>query len=118
MTDQAVTSHRSNHEGELREPTALGEAANQSDDSATDGIQGDHADQQECEHHQGRASLPVTMSACHDHLDNGDQKRDGEKHSAGLGEPKPVPEPRPIAAESRHARIIGQRNEGHPAQRA
>ena len=28
------------------------ETANNSDDSPADGIQGDHADQQECQHHQ------------------------------------------------------------------
>jgi hypothetical protein len=35
------------------EPTVQDETANNSDDSPADGIQGDHADQQECEHHQG-----------------------------------------------------------------
>ena len=39
------------------EPKAQDETANNSDDSPADGIQGDHADQQECEHHQGGAAL-------------------------------------------------------------
>jgi hypothetical protein len=34
---------------------------------------------------------------------NAHQKRNGEEHSAELGEPKPVAEPSPIASESRHA---------------
>jgi hypothetical protein len=46
------------------EPTVQDETANKSDDSAADGVQGDHADQQECEHHQGCAALPVAVSAC------------------------------------------------------
>ena len=33
------------------EPTVQDETANNSDDSPADGIQGDNADQQECEHH-------------------------------------------------------------------
>jgi hypothetical protein len=33
------------------EPTNQDETANNSDDSPADGIQGDHAHQQECEHH-------------------------------------------------------------------
>ena len=35
------------------EPTVQDETTHKSDDSAADGVQGDHADQQECEHHQG-----------------------------------------------------------------
>jgi hypothetical protein len=46
------------------EPTVLDETANKSDDSAAHGVQGDHADQQECDHHQGCAALPVAVSAC------------------------------------------------------
>jgi hypothetical protein len=45
-------------------PTVQDEAANNSDDSPADGIQGDHAAQQECEHHQRRAALPVAVSPC------------------------------------------------------
>jgi hypothetical protein len=45
-------------------PTVQDETANNSNDSPADGIQRDHADQQECEHHQGRAALPVAVSAC------------------------------------------------------
>jgi hypothetical protein len=82
-------------------PTAQDEAKN-SDDSPADGIQGDYADQQECEHHQGCAALPVAVSPCDRNSGNADEKRTGEDHSAGLGEPKPVTEPSPIASESRH----------------
>jgi hypothetical protein len=32
--------------------TVQDETANESDDSAGDGVQGDHVDQQECEHHE------------------------------------------------------------------
>ena len=85
------------------EPTVQDETANNSDDSPADGIQRDHADQQECQHDEGCAALPVALSACDHHSRNADQKRAGEEDSAGLGEPKPVPEPSPIASESRHA---------------
>jgi hypothetical protein len=34
-------------------PEATDQTANNSDDSPADGIQGDHADQHECEHDQG-----------------------------------------------------------------
>jgi hypothetical protein len=54
------------------EPTVLAETTTKSDDSAADGVQGDHADQQECEHHQGCAALPVAVSACDHHLGNAD----------------------------------------------
>jgi hypothetical protein len=37
---------------------------NNSDDSPADGIQGDHADQQECEHDEGCAAHPVAVSPC------------------------------------------------------
>jgi hypothetical protein len=40
------------------EPTVQDET-NNSDDSPTDGIQGDHADQQECEH---RAAMALAVS--------------------------------------------------------
>ena len=85
------------------EPTVQDETANNGDDSPADGIQGDHADQQECEHHQGGAALTVAVSSCDHNSRNADQKCNGEEHSAGLGEPKPVTEPSPIASESRHA---------------
>jgi len=45
-------------------PTVQDEAANNSYDSPDEGIQGDHADQQEREHHQGCAALPVAVSPC------------------------------------------------------
>ena len=89
--------------GMTPEPTVQDETANNSDDSPADGIQGDHADQQECEHHQGGAALTVAVSPCDHNSGNADQKCNGEEHSAGPGEPKPVTEPSPIASESRHA---------------
>ena len=46
------------------EPTVQDEAANNSGDSPADGIQGDHADQQEREHHQGCAALLLAVSPC------------------------------------------------------
>jgi hypothetical protein len=79
------------------------ETVSNSDDSPADGIQGHHGHQQECEHHQGSAALTVAVSPCDHNSDNADQKRNSEKHAAGLGEPEPVTEPSPIASESRHA---------------
>jgi len=52
-------------------PTVQDEAKN-SNDSPADGIQGDYADQQECEHHQGCAALPVAVSPCDRHFGNAD----------------------------------------------
>ena len=54
------------------EPTVGDETANNSDDSPADGIQGDHADQQERAHHQGGAALTVAVSACDHNLGNAD----------------------------------------------
>ena len=85
------------------EPTVQDETANTSDDSPADGIQRDHADQQECEHHEGCAALPGAARPCDDNSRNADEKCHGEDHAAGLGEPKPVTKPSPIASESRHA---------------
>jgi hypothetical protein len=44
------------------EPTAQDETANNSDDSPTDGIEGDEAGQHECQDDQGCAALPVAVS--------------------------------------------------------
>jgi hypothetical protein len=85
------------------EPTVQDEQTNKTDDSAADGVHDDNADQQDCEHHQGCAALPVAVSACDHNLCNADEKRHREKQSAGLGEPKPVTKPPPIASDSRHA---------------
>ena len=89
--------------GVTPEPTVQDATADDSDDSSADGIQRDHADQQECEHHQGGAALTGAVSPCDHNFRNADEKRNREEHSAGLGEPKPVTEPPPIASESRHA---------------
>jgi hypothetical protein len=48
------------------------EAAHNSDDSPADGIQSDYANQQECEHHQGRAAFPVAVSPCDRNSGNAD----------------------------------------------
>jgi hypothetical protein len=55
------------------------------------------------------------VSACDHHRRNRGQKRNREDHSAGLGEPKPLTEPPPIAFKSRHALSLGRTNERHPA---
>jgi hypothetical protein len=65
-------------------PTAQDETANNGDDSPADGIHGDHAGQQECENHQRSAALTVAVSAGDRNFGNGDQKRNGEQHSARL----------------------------------
>ncbi len=39
-----------------------GNAASDGGNSTADGIQGDHAGQQERDHHQGCAAFPVTVS--------------------------------------------------------
>ena len=85
------------------EPTVQDETASNSNDSPADGIHGDHPDQQESEHHQRCAALPVAVSSCEHNRGNANQKRNGEEHSAGLGESKPVTEPPPVASEPRHA---------------
>ena len=54
------------------EPTVQDEAANNSDDSPADRIQGDHADQQKCEHHQGCAALPVAVNPSDHNFGNAD----------------------------------------------
>ena len=54
------------------EPTIRDETTNERDDSAADGIQGDHPDQQECEHHKGGAALTVAVSPCDHNSDNAD----------------------------------------------
>jgi hypothetical protein len=97
------------------EPTIRDETANNSDDAPADGIEGDHADQQECQHHQGCAALPVAVGPCVHNSGNADEKCNGEEDSTGLGEPKPVPEPSPIASDFRHARSLGQRNGDDPS---
>jgi hypothetical protein len=81
-----------------RQPNVLGATANHSNDSPADGIQGDCAGQQECEHHQGGAALTGAVSPCDHHCGNADQKCNGEEHSAGLGQPEPVAEPSPVAS--------------------
>jgi hypothetical protein len=50
--------------GATPEPTVQDEAANNSDDSPADRIQGDHADQQQRQHDQGCAALPGAVSPC------------------------------------------------------
>ena len=82
------------------------------EDSPTQGVQGDHADQHQREYNHGRAALAGAVGPCVDNRGDDDEKRDGEEDSAGLGERKPVPEPSPVASEvasdSRHARSLGE----------
>jgi hypothetical protein len=59
------------HERRLS-PLVQDETANNSDDSPADGIQRDHADQQECEHHERCAALPVAVSPCDHNSRNAD----------------------------------------------
>jgi hypothetical protein len=54
------------------EPEAQDEAANNSEDSPADGIEGDHGGQHECQDDEGCAALPVAVSACDHHLGNTD----------------------------------------------
>ena len=54
------------------EPCVQDETANESDDSAADSVQRHHAGQQEREHHQGCAALPVAVSACDHNRGNAD----------------------------------------------
>jgi hypothetical protein len=89
--------------GVTPEPITRDETANNSDDSPTGRIQGDDADQQECQHHKGCAALPVAVNLSDDNFGAADEQRTGETHSAELGEPKPVTEPSPIVAEFGHA---------------
>ena len=84
-------------------PAVQDQTANNGEDSPAEGIEGDHSDQHKCEHHQGRAALPVAMDPCVHKQGNADEKSDGEENSAGLGEPKPVPQPSPVAPDLRHA---------------
>jgi hypothetical protein len=72
------------------EPTVQDDTANNSDDSPADRIQGEHADQQECEHHEGSATLTVAVRPCDDNSGNADEKCNGEQHSAGLRESRPA----------------------------
>jgi hypothetical protein len=58
--------------GTSLEPTVQDEAANKGDDSPARCIQGDHAEQQECEHDQGCAALPVAVSPCDSNFGNAD----------------------------------------------
>jgi hypothetical protein len=103
QTDANATWRLGERSGMTPEPTVQDQTANNSDDSPADGIQGDHADQHECEHHQGCAALPLAVGPCVHNSGNADEKCNGEEDSAGLGEPKPVPEPSPIASDFRHA---------------
>ena len=54
------------------EPTIRDETTNKRDDSAAHGVQGDHADQQECQHHQRCAALPVAVNPSDHNLGTAD----------------------------------------------
>ena len=84
-------------------PTLWAQPAHDGDDSPADGIQDDHADQQECQHHHGSAALAGAVKPCEHDCGNADQQRTREEHSAGWGEPEPMSEPSPIASGPGHA---------------
>ena len=88
------------------ELTPHNETANNSDDSAADGIEGDHAGYYEHQHDEGCTALPVAVNPSDRHRSHADQQRTGEEHTAGLGESKPVTEPSPIAPEAGHLRNL------------
>ena len=75
--------------GTTPEPTVRAETADKGKDSAADGVQGDHAGQQEHQHHQGCAAFPGAVSVCNHDLGDADEKRNDEEHPAGAGEPPP-----------------------------
>ena len=96
------------------ELTPHNETANNSDDSAADGIEGHHAGYYECQHDERCTALPVAVSPSEHDSGAACEQCGGEDHAAGLREPKPLTEPSPIASESSHARMLGQRNERRP----
>jgi hypothetical protein len=51
------------------EPTPQDETANRSDDSAADGIEGDHTGHHERQDDEGRTALPVAVSPSEHHPD-------------------------------------------------
>jgi len=63
------------------------EPANNSDDAPADGIQGDHAEQQERQHNQRGAALSGAVSPCDRHFGSADEQCTGEEHSSELGQP-------------------------------
>jgi uncharacterized membrane protein len=70
-----------------------------------------HERQDDC----GSAALPVALGAYEHDFRDAEENGDGEEHSAGLREPKPLAEASPIASQQSHARILGQTNERHPS---
>ena len=71
--------------------------------SSADGIQCDDADQHEREHHHGCAALAVAVGPCIDKSGDAHEKCNGEEDPAWLREPQSLPEPSPVASDSRHA---------------
>ena len=55
------------------QPTIRDETANNSDDSPAESVKGHHADQQECQYHEGCAALPVALSPCDNHFGTADE---------------------------------------------
>ena len=93
VTTGQLTVHRTfdTEEHSLRERSgttpepAVQDEAKDSHESPADGIQGDYADHQECEHHQGRAALPVAMDPCAHKQGNADEKSDGGRELGRAG---------------------------------
>jgi hypothetical protein len=93
--------------GTVQDPTA-----ENSDDSPAGGIECDHTGQHECEDHQGCTAFPGAVDPGVCECSDADEKRHGEDDPAGLGEPKPAPEPAPVAPDFRHTRSVRRRNDG------
>jgi hypothetical protein len=87
----------------MRSSGRLAKTANDGDDATADGVQGDHTGQQERKHDERCAPFARALNVGDHHRGDADEKRPGEEHPAGLGEPKPTTEPAPIASESSHA---------------
>ena len=98
------------------DPTPQDEAANNSDASLGGRIENDHDGHHDRQYDEGCAALPCAVSPCEHNGGASCQHCDGEDHAAGLREPKPLTEPSPIASDSRHARMLGQRDERHLAR--
>jgi len=63
-TAHAAQCHLRECSGAATPPAVRDDTANHTDDSPTDGIQSDYADQQECEDHEGGAALTGALSPC------------------------------------------------------
>jgi len=95
------------------DPTPQDEAANNSDASLGDRIENDHDGHHDRQHDEGCAALPCAVSPCEHNGGASCQHCDGEDHAAGLGEPKALTEPAPVASKSDHARNARSEERAH-----